>query len=166
MNKNENIYLLRVVELLIFKIKFKSDHCWKQINIPTNYTQTHIYYISRAVGSKIVAVFQCEWKNYASNRRGWPLIQLKWDRCLRSCQDNVDKFWSEEFWPPNNPYLNPLDFYVWSVVVKVTNKPSHPNVGSLRTGFVDMDSDALKRACERFRPRMEPVIQADRGYIV
>jgi len=25
-------------------------------------------------------------------------------------------FWSKEFWPPNSPDLNPLDYYVWSVV--------------------------------------------------
>lgn len=28
--------------------------------------------------------------------------------------DNVDMFLSKEFWPPNSPDLNPLDFYVWS----------------------------------------------------
>ena len=26
--------------------------------------------------------------------------------------DNVDMFWSKEFWPPNRPDLNPLDYYV------------------------------------------------------
>ncbi|CAK9808822.1 hypothetical protein ANTQUA_LOCUS5758 [Anthophora quadrimaculata] len=26
--------------------------------------------------------------------------------------DNVDMFWSKEFWTPNSPDLNPLDFYV------------------------------------------------------
>jgi len=83
--------------------------------------------------------------------------------------DNVDMFWSKEFWPPNSPDLNPLDFYVWSVVERVTNKSRHPNVALLRAAieatFADMDCDALKRACERFRPRMEAVIQAGGGYI-
>jgi len=83
--------------------------------------------------------------------------------------DNVDMFWSKEFWPPDSPDLNPLDFYVWSVVERVTNKSRHPNVASLRVAieatFADMDRDALKRACERFRPRMEAVIQAGGGYI-
>ena len=32
--------------------------------------------------------------------------------------------WSKEFWPPNSPDLNPLDFYVWGVVERVTNKTS------------------------------------------
>jgi len=42
--------------------------------------------------------------------------------------DNIDMFWSKEFWPPNSPDLNPLDYYVWSVVERVTNKSRHPNV--------------------------------------
>ncbi|CAK9829643.1 Transposable element Tcb1 transposase [Anthophora retusa] len=83
--------------------------------------------------------------------------------------DNVDMFWSKEFWPPNSPDLNPLDFYVWSVIERVTNKSRHPNLASLRAAieaaFADMDRDSLKRACERFRPRLEAVIQAGGGYI-
>ncbi|KYN22476.1 hypothetical protein ALC57_05127 [Trachymyrmex cornetzi] len=34
---------------------------------------------------------------------------------------------------PNSPDLNPLDYYVWGVVERVTNKSRHPNVTSLRT---------------------------------
>ena len=83
--------------------------------------------------------------------------------------DNVDMLWWKEFWPPNSPDLNPLDFYVWGVVERVTNKSRHPNVASLRAAieaaFTDMDCDALKRTCARFRPRMEAVIQASGGYI-
>jgi len=47
----------------------------------------------------------------------------------------IDLFWSKEFWPPNSPDLNPLDYYVWSVVERVTNKSRHPNVASLRTAI-------------------------------
>jgi len=46
--------------------------------------------------------------------------------------DNVGIFkrriWSKEFWPPNRPDLNPLNYYVWSVVERTTNKSRHPNV--------------------------------------
>ncbi|KYM94846.1 hypothetical protein ALC62_14441 [Cyphomyrmex costatus] len=76
---------------------------------------------------------------------------------------------SKEFWPPNSSDLNPLDYYVWSVVERVTNKSRHPNMTSLRTAikpaFVGMDSVTLQRACERFRPRIDAVIQANGGYI-
>ncbi|KYN18724.1 hypothetical protein ALC57_08952 [Trachymyrmex cornetzi] len=70
---------------------------------------------------------------------------------------------------PNSPDLNPLDYYVWSVVEKITNKSRHPNVTSLRTvieaAFVGMDSATLQRACKRFRQKIEAIIQANGGYI-
>jgi hypothetical protein len=31
---------------------------------------------------------------------------------LNSLSDNMEIFWSKEFWPPNNPNLNPVDYYV------------------------------------------------------
>jgi len=81
--------------------------------------------------------------------------------CLRS--------WSKEFWPPNSSDLNLLDYYVWSVVERVTNKSRHPNATSLRTAIeaalADIDSATLQRACERFRSRIQAVIEADGGYI-
>ncbi|XP_019886946.2 uncharacterized protein LOC109610920 [Ooceraea biroi] len=45
--------------------------------------------------------------------------------------DNVDMFWSKDFWSPNSPDLNPLDYYVWGVVERHTNKSRHPNVTSV-----------------------------------
>jgi len=35
---------------------------------------------------------------------------------------NMEMFWSKEFWLPNSPDLNPMDYYVWSVIERVTNK--------------------------------------------
>ena len=59
---------------------------------------------------------------------------------LRQCRYVLVK----EFWSPNNPDLNPLDYYVWSVIERVTNKSRHSNVTSLRiaieAAFVGMDS--------------------------
>jgi len=78
-----------------------------------------------------------------------------------------DMFWSKKFWLPNSSDLNPLDYYIWSAVERVTNKSQHPNVTSLttiETAFVDMDSATL-RACERFRSRGEAIIQANGRYI-
>ncbi|KAG5327807.1 NAAT1 protein, partial [Pseudoatta argentina] len=65
------------------------------------------------------------------------------------------------FWPPNSPDLNPLDYYVWSVVERVINKSRHPNVTLLRTiieaAFIG--SATLQRAYEHFRPRTSSVQQ-------
>jgi len=30
--------------------------------------------------------------------------------------DNMEMFWSKEFWPPNSLDLNPMDYYVWNVI--------------------------------------------------
>uniref|UniRef100_A0A914XGD6 Tc1-like transposase DDE domain-containing protein n=1 Tax=Plectus sambesii TaxID=2011161 RepID=A0A914XGD6_9BILA len=83
--------------------------------------------------------------------------------------DNVDMFWSKDFWPPNSPDLNPLDYYVWSVVETQTYKSRHPNVASLRaaieSAFAAMDRDHWKTACSRFKARIEGVIEAQGGYI-
>ena len=80
--------------------------------------------------------------------------------------DNVDIFWSKEFWSPNSPDLNLLDYYVWSIVERITNKSWHSNVTSLRTAieaaFVGMDNATLQCACERFRLRIEVVIHNGR----
>ncbi|KYN39377.1 hypothetical protein ALC56_06195 [Trachymyrmex septentrionalis] len=55
--------------------------------------------------------------------------------------------------------FNPLDYYVWSIVERVTNKSRHPNVTSLKTvieaAFVGIDSATLQRACQRFRSGIE-----------
>ena len=86
--------------------------------------------------------------------------------CISSCESFDSKLtlrqryvWSKKFWPPNSPDLNPLNYYVWSLVERVTNKSRHPNVTSLKiaieAAFVDMDGDTLQRACEHFRSRIE-----------
>ncbi|XP_011135173.1 uncharacterized protein LOC105180667 [Harpegnathos saltator] len=83
--------------------------------------------------------------------------------------DNIDMFWSKEFWPPNSPDLNPLDYYVWSVIERVTNKSEHLTVESFRTAveaaFAAMDRAQLRAACSRFRTRIEAVIEAQGNYI-
>jgi len=74
---------------------------------------------------------------------------------------------AKKFWSSNSPDLNPLNYYVWSVVERITNKFRHPNVTSLRTAeaaFADIDNATLQRACERFRSRIEAVIEADGDY--
>jgi len=44
-----------------------------------------------------------------------------------------------------------MDYYMWSVIERVTNKSRHPNVTSLQAAievaFANMDKDALQRAC-------------------
>ena len=64
--------------------------------------------------------------------------------------DNVDAFWSKECWPPSSPDLNPLDYYVWGVIERVSNKSRHPNVATLQANIeaaiADLDKEQLKSA--------------------
>ena len=83
--------------------------------------------------------------------------------------NHVSMFWDKNTWPPNSPDLNPLDYYVWSVIERESNKSRHTDIKSLaqaiQTAFANMSRDQLKRACDRFRPRVQKVIDANGGYI-
>lgn len=72
-------------------------------------------------------------------------------------------FLVKEFCPPNKP--DPLDyFFLWGIIERFTNKPRHAKRTILRATieatFADMDKNALQRACQRFRLRIEAVIKA------
>lgn len=60
--------------------------------------------------------------------------------------------------------LNPLDYYVWGVVERVTNKARHPNAAfqaAIEAAFTKMDRAQLQTACSHFQNRIE----AQGGYI-
>lgn len=84
------------------------------------------------------------------------------------CDEHLDMFWSKEFWPPSSPDLNPLDYYCWGVIERESNKRAHNSVDSLRAAIVDVcantDRQHLINACNRFRSRIEAVIEADGGH--
>ncbi len=69
--------------------------------------------------------------------------------------DNIEMFWSEEFWPPNSPDVNPMDYYVWGVLERDSNKISHLTAKSLRSAIdeavANLDPQHLVNACGRFR---------------
>jgi inhibitor of nuclear factor kappa-B kinase subunit alpha len=84
-------------------------------------------------------------------------------------EENLPLFWSKAFWPPNSPDLNPLDYYVWGVMERMSNKASHNSTDSLKVAITQaaasMDRTDLAHACSRFRSRIEAVIEADGGWI-
>ena len=71
-------------------------------------------------------------------------------------------------WPPSSPDCNPLDYFVWSYVETMTNRKAHPTKGSLvaaiKAEFAKMDPALVKKACFRFRSRLEAVVAADGSY--
>ena len=42
--------------------------------------------------------------------------------------ENAHMFWLKDFWPPNSPDLNPMDYYVWRALERMTNRKPHDNV--------------------------------------
>jgi len=86
----------------------------------------------RAIVTKISIDCWCKWVNNASNCRGGLSIQIVYIKnttdALWGCQNKLSCSPWFSFWPPNSSDLNPLDYYVWSVVERVTNKSRHPNV--------------------------------------
>lgn len=83
--------------------------------------------------------------------------------------DNLPLFWSKAFWPPNSPDLNPLDYYVWGVLERASNKAAHNSIDSLKPAIIqaaaNIDRAELAHACYRFRSRIEAVIEADGAWI-
>ncbi len=63
-----------------------------------------------------------------------------------------------------NPDLNVLDFYWWSEVQKKSNATSHRNVGDLKeavkTEWEEIAEEDIKKACGKFRSRLQACIAA------
>ena len=85
------------------------------------------------------------------------------------CRQNMHLTWTKEFWPPNSPDLNPLDYFVWGEVERVSNKNPHPSREALKRTIEEtmaaMDRAVVKRACGRFRSRLERMVAAEGGFI-
>ena len=78
-------------------------------------------------------------------------------------------FWPKELWPSSSPDLSPLDFAIWGYLEPRACKTSHPNVESLKAAIRRewdlMSEDFVARSCQKFRPRIEAVIEAEGGHI-
>ena len=68
-------------------------------------------------------------------------------------------------WPPSSPDLNPPDYYAWGVV----DQHSHNTIQSFKSAITktlsEIDQDHLIRTCQRFRPRIEAIIEANGGFM-
>ena len=70
---------------------------------------------------------------------------------------------------PSSPELNPLDYFVWLYVEKITNMTSSNTTASLIAAihrvFAELPSALVEKACTQFRILVEVVIEAEGGYI-
>ena len=80
------------------------------------------------------------------------------------------EYWNKEMWPPSSPDLNPLDYAIWSRLVRQVNRVRHTNMDNLKNAIIqawgDMDADYLKHVTGRFRSRLERVLEGDGAYFV
>ena len=77
-------------------------------------------------------------------------------------------FWPKDFWPPQSPDLNPLDFSVWAHIEARACKTRHSNTDELKASvnraWAYMKKNFVRKACKSFRPRLERVIAAKGGH--
>ena len=68
--------------------------------------------------------------------------------------NNFIDFVSPHVWPPNSPDLNPIDFFVWGVIKRCTNKiPCNTKdelIKRIKKEFKAMKKAQIVRACLRF----------------
>ena len=76
---------------------------------------------------------------------------------------------SKEMWPPSSPDCYSLDYFIWSVVEREVNNYPHNTLASLKVKIsevmTNIDREVVTRACKKFRPRIEAVVEASGGFI-
>ena len=60
--------------------------------------------------------------------------------------ENLHDHITPNTWPPSSPDLNPLDYYVWVVVERETNKHSHNTLDSLKAAITRVMTHMDKHA--------------------
>ena len=73
------------------------------------------------------------------------------------------EFWPPSMWPPSSPDLNPLDYAIWSRMVREVNAERHSSMDSLKKAIKKswrhMDEAFIKHVTGRFRDRLERVLE-------
>ena len=78
-------------------------------------------------------------------------------------------FWPKDFWPPQSPDLNPLDFSIWWHVESKACKGRHSNVDELKLSVEKywkfMKKSYVRSVCQSFRHRLQAVIEAEGDHV-
>jgi hypothetical protein len=81
----------------------------------------------------------------------------------------IPDFLSKEEWPPSSPDLNPLDFFLWSILETNACAKSHTSLDALKRSLVcawdNIPQDIIRSAVDSVPKRIERVILAEGGYI-
>ena len=70
-----------------------------------------------------------------------------------------------DFWPPNSPDLNPMDYSIWSLLEQAVFKVKIRDVDHLAErlgeGWANVDQDVINEAIKSFRKRVKACIDAE-----
>ncbi len=79
------------------------------------------------------------------------------------------KFWPKNFWPPQSPDLNPLDYSIWWHVESKACRNCHSNIDSLKSSvekeWRKMSKEYVTNVCTAFRGHLEAIIAANGVHI-
>ncbi len=78
-------------------------------------------------------------------------------------------FWPKDFWPPQSPDLNPLDYSIWWQVESKACRVCHNSIADLKSSveaeWEKMSKDYIINVCHTFRGHLEAVLAADGSQI-
>ena len=76
-------------------------------------------------------------------------------------------FWPKDFWHPQSPYLNSLDYSVWLHIESKACKDRHNNTEELKASvnhtWTLMSKNYVHKVCKDFWPQLSRVIAANGG---
>ena len=74
-----------------------------------------------------------------------------------------------EYWPPNSPDLNILDYFVWGIFESKIWEETITNIDDLKLAILReweaFPYDTINRAIDSFRRRIQMVIDEEEGHI-
>ena len=85
------------------------------------------------------------------------------------CQENFPSFIDKDYWPPNSPDLNPLDYSIWDEFVKVINwnkvKSKATLIQQLKSSLKKIRELVIVESCTSWTNRLHRINQNDGNYL-
>ena len=159
--------------------------CWKQsfrlrlwslVWFQVRATSSHLTSSKSAWKSTLKCTWMCWRVWWSSGAIGRPVTDPEWRTRRRPTSPKRPMLgfrrsattWYHSLTAPSHD-LNPLDYFVWSYVEKITTMTSHNTKASLiaaiRRVFTELLPALIEKACFQFRIRIEAVIEAEGGSI-
>ena len=130
-------------------------------------TVDHDYYIKRVLPAALKygnKVFGDDWifqQDGAMPHQHY--LTQKW------CQENFPSFIDKDYWPPNSPDLNPLDYSIWDEFVKVIDwnkvKSKATLIQQLKSSLKKIRESLIVESCTSWTNRLYCMSQNDGNYL-